>query len=469
MGFFSKVFKGIKKGVKGIFKGIKKVVKPIGKLFKKVLKPFGKLANKLGPIGTMALMFIAPYALPAIWGAFGTWAAGLTGPMAGMMQGIHTAGMAIGKAYTTVTGFISDTIGKIASNTIGKIPLGQGRTVGSVFTNFKNNMAMRLEGRNLNYGNNIVDTTTGTKSTGFLQAEKLAADNINLIKDQAMSDTLSQSLSRFKLEGLELPTDYASAASTFDRSLAFGEQLQAGVTDISKSLNLTTFQDSVAAATQPTSLLSPSGYFKGSIVEPTKEATREIITGFTHEHKLGMDAKTMKDVKLDYLTPETKTVPLSYLEANPQIVDNHFRLQEYQATVNAYAQPYLPVDTGPTQPIDQFKITKDQIKADAFKVAGVVDTLQGTTEEDIANRQQSAGMMNYDSLALARVQQPGLTDYSSDFSNLSNQYSAAGYGPETDYTSLSSQYSAGAYGGAGFMSQVSSRFLQPTIGMPRMG
>ena len=78
-------------------------------------------------------------------------------------------------------------------------------------------------------------------------------------------------------------------------------------------------------------------------------------------------------------------------------------------------------------------------------------------------------MMDYDALALARVQQPGLTDYSSDFSNLSNQYSAAGYGPETDYTSLSNQYSAGAYGGAGFMSQVSSRFLQPTIGMPRMG
>ena len=62
-----------------------------------------------------------------------------------------------------------------------------------------------------------------------------------------------------------------------------------------------------------------------------------------------------------------------------------------------------------------------------------------------------------------------IVDYSSDFSNLSNQYSAAGYGPETDYTSLSNQYSAGAYGGAGFMSQVSSRFLQPTIGMPRMG
>lgn len=465
MGFFSKVFKGIKKGIKGIFKGIKKVVKPIGKLFKQVLKPFGKLANKLGPIGTMALMFIAPYALPAIWGTFGTWAAGLTGPMAGMMQGIHTAGMAIGKAYTTVTGFISDTVGRIASNTIGKIPLGQGKTVGSVFTNFKNNMAMRLEGRNLNYGNNIVDTTTGTKSSGLIQAEKLAADNINLIKDQAMSDTLSQSLSRFKLESLELPTNYSSAASTFDRSLAFGEQLQAGVTDISKSLNLTTFQDSVAAATQPTSLLSPSGYFKGSIVEPTQESTRKIITGLNHEHKLGIDAKTMKDVKLDYLTAETKTVPVSYLEANPQIANNHFRLQEYQATVNGYAQPYLPVDTGPTKPIDKFGTTLNQLQSDITGVAGIV----GETEQEQQQRQLDAQMMDYDALALARVQQPGLTDYSSDFSNLSNQYSAAGYGPETDYTSLSNQYSAGAYGGAGFMSQVSSRFLQPTIGMPRMG
>ena len=124
MGFFSKIFKGVKKGIKGIFKGIKKVVKPIGKALKAVMKPFGKIASKLGPIGTMALMFIAPYALPAIWGSFGTWAAGLTGPMSGMMQGIHSAGMAVGRAYTTVTGFISDTVGRIASNTIGKIPLG---------------------------------------------------------------------------------------------------------------------------------------------------------------------------------------------------------------------------------------------------------------------------------------------------------------------------------------------------------
>ena len=99
------------------------------------------------------------------------------------------------------------------------------------------------------------------------------------------------------------------------------------------------------------------------------EATRKIITGLNHEHKLGMDAKTLKDVKLDYLTAETKTVPVSYLEANPQIVNNHLRLQEYQATVNAYAQPYLPVDTGPTQPIDQFKIT------DTTQTASVILTI----------------------------------------------------------------------------------------------
>ena len=130
---------------KKIFKKIRKVIKPLGKAFKKVMKPFAKIQQKLGPVGTMALMFIAPYALPAIWGAFGAWAGVSAGAAAGgaasfqalapgiqtLMKGIYAAGTKIGAAYNTVTGFISDTVGKIAGNTIGKIPIGaEGKTLG---------------------------------------------------------------------------------------------------------------------------------------------------------------------------------------------------------------------------------------------------------------------------------------------------------------------------------------------------
>lgn len=456
MGFLSKIFKGVKKGIKGIFKGIKKVVKPIGKALKAVMKPFGKIANKLGPIGTMALMFIAPYALPAIWGAFGTWAAGLTGPMAGMMQGIHTAGMAVGKAYTTVTGFISDTVGRIASNTIGKIPLGADRTVGSVFTNFKNNMAMRLEGRNLKYGNNIV-SESGVKSNGFLQADKIAGQNSQIVND---------SLSQIQAEQIQ-------------RSVAFGDKLQAGVLDITKAqptissggLNLPklempslpTFEQSVAGI-KPEGLLTPSAY---------TEPTERIVVGLDHKFetanlpasdRLATAKKTLQPTKLDYLTGTTVDVPVSVLKANPQLGVNNDALVSYMNDVNGFANPFIG---DKAEPFSRTAKLTGAVAGDLTKAATAIDQFQGVPTEP-----QPGFNRSYDpslALSMGRVQDAGLADYSADFSNLANTYSAAGYGSATDYSSAQSQYSAGAYGGAGFMSQVSARFLQPTIGMPRIG
>jgi hypothetical protein len=48
-----------KKG-KQLRKGIKKIGKKIGRAFKSILKPFAKVFNKLGPLGSMAMMFIFP-------------------------------------------------------------------------------------------------------------------------------------------------------------------------------------------------------------------------------------------------------------------------------------------------------------------------------------------------------------------------------------------------------------------------
>ena len=69
MGLFSKLVKGLKKTIRGIGKAIKKVTKPIRKVVRKVLKPFGRIYNKLGWVGSLALMF----ALPAMAGWMGKW------------------------------------------------------------------------------------------------------------------------------------------------------------------------------------------------------------------------------------------------------------------------------------------------------------------------------------------------------------------------------------------------------------
>ena len=73
MGFFSKVWKGIKKGVKKIARGVKKTFQKIGKAF-----------GKLGIVGQIGMMFLMPYAMGALssfagsaLGTVGQWSANL--------------------------------------------------------------------------------------------------------------------------------------------------------------------------------------------------------------------------------------------------------------------------------------------------------------------------------------------------------------------------------------------------------
>ena len=56
MGFFKKIFKGVKK----VFKGI-------GKVIKKVTKPLGKLINKMGIFGQIGMFVLSMYAGPALF------------------------------------------------------------------------------------------------------------------------------------------------------------------------------------------------------------------------------------------------------------------------------------------------------------------------------------------------------------------------------------------------------------------
>ena len=65
----------LKKKIKQLGKGIKKIGKKIGGAFKKILKPFAKIFNKLGPLGSIALMMI----LPGLGTLIAGWGAGILG------------------------------------------------------------------------------------------------------------------------------------------------------------------------------------------------------------------------------------------------------------------------------------------------------------------------------------------------------------------------------------------------------
>lgn len=119
MGFFKK-----------IFKGIKKVFKKIGKAVKSVFKKVGKFMGKIGIVGQLGLALIMPYALPALGGLatgmMGTQVGGFLGSaIKGAGHFLNAAvkvGTRVGQAFKSVTSAVTDTIGNMVGATVNTIP-----------------------------------------------------------------------------------------------------------------------------------------------------------------------------------------------------------------------------------------------------------------------------------------------------------------------------------------------------------
>ena len=111
MGFFSKIFKGVKKTFKSIGKGIKKVATSVGKFM-----------DKIGIVGQIGMAFILPgigAALGSTLGSLGAWAATAGGNA--LVQGAKfvTTGA---RVFSTVTSGIKNFVGEFAKTALNKIP-----------------------------------------------------------------------------------------------------------------------------------------------------------------------------------------------------------------------------------------------------------------------------------------------------------------------------------------------------------
>jgi len=119
MGFFSRLWKGIKKVAKTVFKPIKSVFKAVGKFM-----------NKIGIVGQIAMSFILPGIGGILAQTFGTavsalagGALGSVGKAAGWVLGkAGTFAKTIGQGFKTVTSAVTDfigTTGKFVGNKLG--------------------------------------------------------------------------------------------------------------------------------------------------------------------------------------------------------------------------------------------------------------------------------------------------------------------------------------------------------------
>tara|TARA_R110000822_G_scaffold46867_3_gene124679 strand:- start:1129 stop:2130 length:1002 start_codon:yes stop_codon:yes gene_type:complete len=129
MGFFSKVWKGVKKGFKAVFKPIKAV-------FKKV----GKFMNKIGIVGQIALMFIPIPGLGAIMSQLGSMTSGLLGGASTalgasaasgnilaqgakfMLDGAMKVGAKVGQGFKTLTEGVKSFVSNSSKYLANKIP-----------------------------------------------------------------------------------------------------------------------------------------------------------------------------------------------------------------------------------------------------------------------------------------------------------------------------------------------------------
>lgn len=131
MGFFKKIFKGVKKFVKKIGRGIKKT-------FMKV----GKFMNKIGIVGQIALSFILPGVgtmLGQTLSGLGTFGAGLAqgtnvlAKAAGtIIKGAADAASWVGRTFRTVSSAVTNHVGEFAKTAASKL----GFNVKNAATNF---------------------------------------------------------------------------------------------------------------------------------------------------------------------------------------------------------------------------------------------------------------------------------------------------------------------------------------------
>ena len=262
MGFFSKIFKGVKKVFKKIGKGIKSA-------FAKV----GKFMGKLGIIGQIGLGLL----LPGIGGMLGKWAVTAMGSSSAIVSAaghfVNAAvqiGTKVGSVFKTVTQGVTNVIGETVGAALNKVGLdgvvldvtkslginaGQGINIsqkgfGSIMKVASNSMVEVAKA-----GGNLfsMDTLTGMNKYGVQALAKANAIGPNLTDEPIMS----------RIEIPEAPAPQMSALDAGDTT---------GL--IAPTDNIIT-QD-ISSATALGQTLPPAG---SAIVTPEMSQPFEIIKG----------------------------------------------------------------------------------------------------------------------------------------------------------------------------------------------
>lgn len=149
--------KAIKSTAKGFSKVLGKVVKGVKKLGKGITKGVGKIMGKMGPIGTLAMGFVAPYAIGAIAAGGLGWASTAAQGIMNVMntvksvvatpfqalgnvvgKGVTSFGQSVGGTFQTIT----DKVGSLLTSTGTTVEGGAKSMFGSLTDTAKSSLGM---------------------------------------------------------------------------------------------------------------------------------------------------------------------------------------------------------------------------------------------------------------------------------------------------------------------------------------
>jgi hypothetical protein len=233
MGFFSKVWKKVKKGFKGIFKGI-------GKGLKKLLKGFGKFMGKIGIVGQLAMSFILPGIGGMLSKTLGKAFTGLTGKLLGskniLLKGagkMLEAGGNFAKmghsAFKTVTDGVSSFVTEMGQAALSNIP-----GIKTILPNIKhksfkaawNNVQdefMKNTSKVMDSFNNLVgrnvSTTTASQAAAVAQGQAVTGEGISGTAETSSFDDFKPTEAPAPIETVpgtvELPKNYGMETPEF--------------------------------------------------------------------------------------------------------------------------------------------------------------------------------------------------------------------------------------------------------------
>jgi hypothetical protein len=247
MGFFSK-----------IFKGVKKVFKKIGKGIKSAFKKFGKFMGKIGILGQVAMFFIMPYVGAALGGAFTGAAGALATNTVGGALG------AVGQAAGKVMQFVGNTVSK-AGNVFNNITKGVTDTLG----NFAKTASNKMFGTSFDAASNFFGAGDSAFSRSFGKNSRFA----NLTSDNVFFEDIKKSrqveLDRKTMNTLdEVVTESASDSRAYGQTNFIADPnieqaIGRGDTNLTASLD-PTIQDPQALAQQQAKELALGPNLTGS-------------------------------------------------------------------------------------------------------------------------------------------------------------------------------------------------------------